>query len=152
MLKKGPKDLVELTTGTQQYLIAHKQQPRGKTTSTVHPKRAKQRKPTQSKLDTTQERQRWLQCHRCQGYGLRQSEFPTKVSRGKDEKSLTPVCQSNQKKTCAMVDKSHENGSRGFYICERRGTQITWKVPKSNSNGLTSNDGQETKTDGMKFK
>ena len=89
MLKKGPKDLVELTTGTQQYLIAHKQQPRGKTTSTVHPKRAKQRKPTQSKLDTTQ---------------------------------------------------------------ERRGTQITWKVPKSNSNGLTSNDGQETKTDGMKFK
>ena len=77
-------------------------------------KRAKQRKPTQSKLDTTQGRQRSLQCHRCQGYGHRQSECPTKVTPGKDQKSSTPVGQSNQKKNRAMVTRSHENGEEAF--------------------------------------
>ena len=61
-LERGPKDLVELTTWAQHYLIAHKQQLGGKAKSTIHPKRAEQRKPTQSKLDTTQGRQRSLQC------------------------------------------------------------------------------------------
>ena len=51
-----------------------------------------------------------LQCYRCQGYCHRQSECPTKVSPGKDQKSLMPVGQSNQKKTRAMVAKSHEDG------------------------------------------
>ena len=72
LLEKGPKDLVELTTWAQQYLIAHKQQLGGKTKSLVQPKHAKQRR--QSKLDTTQRRQRSQQCYRCQGYGHRQSE------------------------------------------------------------------------------
>ena len=35
LLELGPKDLVELTTWAQQYLIAHKQQLGGKTKSTV---------------------------------------------------------------------------------------------------------------------
>ena len=35
LLKGGQKDLVELTTWAQQYLIAHKQQLGGKTKSTV---------------------------------------------------------------------------------------------------------------------
>ena len=35
LLKGGPKDLVELTTWAQQYLITHKQQLGGKTKSTV---------------------------------------------------------------------------------------------------------------------
>ena len=48
--EKGSKDLVELTTLAQQYPIAHKQQLGGKTKSTVQPKRAEQRKHTQSKL------------------------------------------------------------------------------------------------------
>ena len=58
-------------------------------------KSAEQRKPTQSKLDTTEGHQRSLQCYRYQGYGHRQSECLTKVSQGKDQKSSTPVDQSN---------------------------------------------------------
>ena len=58
LLEIGPKDLVELTTWAQQYLITHKQQFGGKTKSTVQPKRAEQGKPTQPKLDTTPGRQR----------------------------------------------------------------------------------------------
>ena len=40
LLERGPKDLVELTTWAQQYLIAHKQQLGVKTKYTVQPKRA----------------------------------------------------------------------------------------------------------------
>ena len=68
LLERGPKDLVELTTFSQQYLIKQKQQLGGKTKYTVQPKRAEQRKQTQSKLNTIQGRQRSLQCYRCQGY------------------------------------------------------------------------------------
>ena len=114
LLERGPKDLIELTTWAQQYLIAHKQQLGSKTMSTVQPKRAEQRNPTQSKLDTTQGHQRLLPCYRCQGFGYRQSECPTKVSPGKDQKSLTPVGQSNQKKTRAMMARSHEDGEEAF--------------------------------------
>ena len=53
LLERGRKDPVELTTWAQQYLIAHKQQLAGKTKSTVQPKRAEQRKLTQSKVGTT---------------------------------------------------------------------------------------------------
>ena len=53
LLERGPKDPLELTTWAQQYLIAHKQQLAGKTKSTVQPKRAEQRKLTQSKVGTT---------------------------------------------------------------------------------------------------
>ena len=53
LLQRGPKDLVELETWAQQYLIAHKQQLRGKAKSTVQPKGAKQRKPTQSTTPKT---------------------------------------------------------------------------------------------------
>ena len=84
LLKRGPKDLVELTTWAQQYLIAHKQQLGGKTKSTVQPERAEQRRQTQSKLDTTQGRR----------------------GRYKDQK--------NQKKTRAMVAKSYEDGEEAF--------------------------------------
>ena len=65
LLEREPKDLVELTSLVQQYLIAHKQQLTGKTKSTVQPKCAEQRRQTQSKLDMTQGRQRSLQCYRC---------------------------------------------------------------------------------------
>ena len=84
LLVRGPKDLVELATWAQQYLIAHKQQLGGKTESTVQSKCAEQRRQTQSKLDTTRKLQKSLQCYRCQGYGHRQSECTTKVSPGKD--------------------------------------------------------------------
>ena len=98
LLERGPRDLVELTTWAQPYLVAHKQQLGGKTKSTVQPKCTEQRKPTQSKLDTAQERQRLLQCYRSQGYGHRQSECPTKVSPGKDQKSLTPVARVTRRR------------------------------------------------------
>ena len=54
LFEGGPKDLLELTTSAQQYLIAHKQQLGGKPKSTVQAKRTEQRRQTQSKLDTTQ--------------------------------------------------------------------------------------------------
>ena len=138
LLERGPKDLVELTTWAQQYLIALKQQLGGKTKSTVQPKRAKLRKPTQSKLDTTQGRQRSLQCYRCHGYGHRQSECQTKVSPGKDQKSSTPVAQINQEKTRAMVARS--NGEEAF-ICVNLGRPRSGGNSKrSNANRLTSED------------
>ena len=47
-------------------------------------------------------------------YGHRQSECPTKVIPGKDQKSLVSFGQSNQKQTRTMVAKSHENGEEAF--------------------------------------
>ena len=103
LLERGPKDLVELTTWAQKYLIAHKEQ-LGKSKATVQPRRVDQKKTTQSKPDSSQGRQRLLQCYRCRGFGHRQSECGTKISPGKDQKgSSTPVSQSSQKKTRAMV-------------------------------------------------
>ena len=103
LLERGPKDLVELTTWAQKYMIAHKEQ-LGKNKATGQPRRADQKKSTQSKPDSSQSRQRLLQCYCCHGFGHRQSECVTKISPGKDQKgSLTPVSQSSQKKTRAMV-------------------------------------------------
>ena len=102
-LERGLKDLVELTTWGQKYFIAHKEQ-LGKSKATVQPRRADQKKTTQSKPDSSQGRQRSLQCYRCHGFGHRQSECGTKISPGKDQKGLsTPVSQTSQKKTRAMV-------------------------------------------------
>ena len=47
LLERGPKDLVELTTWAQKYLIAHKEQ-LGKSKATVQPRRVDQKKTTQS--------------------------------------------------------------------------------------------------------
>ena len=58
LLERGPKDLVELTTWAQKYLIAHKEQ-LGKSKATVQPRRADQKKTTQSKPDSSQGRQRF---------------------------------------------------------------------------------------------
>ena len=76
LLERGPKDLVELTTWAQKYLIAHKEQ-LGKSKATVQPRRVDQKKTTQSKPDSSQGRQRSLQCYRCRGFGHRQSECGT---------------------------------------------------------------------------
>ena len=86
-------------------------------------------KPTQSKLDTTQGRQRLLQCYRCQDYGHGQSECSTKIIPGKDQKSLTPVGRSNQKKTRrAMVAKSHEDGEEAFTCVNVERLLNMWKL------------------------
>ena len=109
LLERGPKDLVELTTWAQKYLIAHKEQ-LGKSKATVQPRRVDQKKTTQSKRDLSQGRQRSLQCYRCRGFGHRQSECGTKISPGKDQKgSSTPVSQSSQKKTRARTAKRHSH-------------------------------------------
>ena len=81
LLERGPKDLVELTRWAQKYLIAHKEQ-LGKSKATVQPRRVDQKKTTQSKPDSSQGRQRLLQCYRCRGFGHRQSECGTKISPG----------------------------------------------------------------------
>ena len=56
LLERRSKDLVELTTWAQKYLIAHKEQ-LGKSKATVQPRRADQKKTTQSKPDSSQGRQ-----------------------------------------------------------------------------------------------
>ena len=121
LLERGPKDLVELTTWAQKYLIAHKEQ-LGKSKSTVQPRRVDQKKMTQSEPDSSQGRQRSLQCYRCHGFGHRQSECGTKISPGKDQKgSSTPVSQSSQKKTGGSVRRGRREG---FHLCRGRGNQI----------------------------
>ena len=120
LLERGPtcKDLVELTLWAQKYLIAHKEQ-LGKSKATVQPRRADQKKTTQSKPDSSQGRQRSLQCYRCHGFGHRQSECGTKISPGKDQKgSLIPVSQSSQKKTRAMVALLDEDGENACTCVE----------------------------------
>ena len=90
LLERGPKDLVELTKWAQKYLIAHKEQ-LSKRKATVQPRHMDQKKSIQSKPDSSQGRQRSLQCYHCQGFGHRQSERGTKISPGKDQKRLSHV-------------------------------------------------------------
>ena len=140
LLEKGPKDLVELTTWAQKYLIAHKEQ-LGKSKATVQPRRVNQKKTTQSKPDSSQGRQRLLQCYRCRGFGHRQSECGTKISPGKDQKgSSTPVSQSSQKKTRAMVAQLDEDGEKAFTCVEVEGTRSRRNSKKSGTEGSTNSD------------
>ena len=140
LLERGPKDLVELTSWAQKYLIAHKEQ-LGKSKATVQPRRADQKKTTQSKPDSSQGRQRLLQCYRCRGFGHRQSECGTKISPGKDQKgSSTPVSQSSQKKTRAMVAQLDEDGEKAFTCVEVEGTRSRRNSKKSGTEGSTNSD------------
>ena len=93
LLERGPKDLVELTTWAQKYLIAHKEQ-LGKSKATVQPRRVDQKKTTQSKPDSLQGRQMSLQCYRCRGFGHRQSECGTKISPGKGSEGFVDTSES----------------------------------------------------------
>ena len=138
LLERGPKDLVELTTWAQKYLIAHKEH-LGKSKATIQPRRADQKKATQSKPDSSQGRQRLLQCYRCRGFGHRQSECGTKISPGKDQKgSSTPV---SQKKTRAMVAQLDEDGEKAFTCVEVEGTRSRRNSKKSGTEGSTNSDG-----------
>ena len=140
LLERGPKDLVELTTWAQMYLIAHKEQ-LGKRKATVQPRRVDQKKSIQSKPDSSQGHQRSLQCYRCQVFGHRQSECGTKISPSKDQKgSLTPVSQSSQKKTRAMVARLDDNGKKSFTCVEVEGTGSKRNLKKSGTKGSTSSD------------
>ena len=140
LLERGPKDLVELTTWAQKYLIAHKEQLR-KSKATVQPRRVDQKKTTQSKPDSSQGRQRLLQCYRCRGFGHRQSECGTKISPGKDQKgSLTPVSQSSQKKTRAMVAQLDKDGEKAFTCVEVEGTRSRRNSKKSGTEASTNSD------------
>ena len=140
LLERGPKDLVELKTWAQKYLIAHKEQ-LGKNKATVQPRRVDQKKTTQSKPDSSQGRQRSLQCYCCRGFGHRQSECGTKISPGKDQKgSSTPVSQSSQKKTRAMVAQLDEDGEKAFTCVEVGGTRSRRNSKKSGTEGSTNSD------------
>ena len=132
LLERGPKDLVELTTWAQKYLIAHKEQ-LGKSKATVQPRRADQKKTTQSKPDSSQGRQRLLQCYRCRGFGHRQSECGTKISPSKES-------QSSQKKTRAMVAQLDEDGEKAFTCVEVEGTRSRRNSKKSGTEGSTNSD------------
>ena len=140
LLERGPKDLVELTTWAQKYLIAHKEQ-LGKTKARVQPRRADQKKMTQAKPDLSQGRQRSLQCYCCHGFEHRQSECGTKISPGKDQKgSSTPVSQSSQKKTRAMVAQLDKDGEKAFTCVEVEGTRSRRNSKKSGTEGWTNSD------------
>ena len=140
LLERGPKDLVELTTWAQKYLTAHKEQ-LGKIKATVQPRRADQKKSTQSKPDLSQGHQRSLQCYRCHGFGHRQSECGTKFSPGKDQKSSSkPVNQSIQKKTCSMVAQLDEDDEKAFTCVEVEGTRSSRNSKKSGTEGSTNCD------------
>ena len=138
LLERGPKDLVELTTWAQKYLVAHKEQ-LGKSKATVQPRHADQKRTTQSKPDSSQGRQRLLRWYRCQGFGHRQSECGTKIS--PDQKgSLTPVSQSSQKKTRTMVAQLDEDGEKAFTCVEVKGTRSRRNSKKSGTEGSTNSD------------
>ena len=140
LLERGPKDLVELTTWAQKFLIAHKGQ-LGKSKATVQPRLADQKKTTQSKPDSSQGCQRLLQCYHCQGFGHRQSECGTKISPGKDQKgSSTPVSQSSQKKTCDVVAQLDEDGEKAFMCVEVEGTRSKRNSKKSGTEESTNSD------------
>ena len=100
-----------------------------------------QKKSTQSKPDSSQERQRSLPCYRCQGFGHRQSECGTKkFSPGKDQKGSTPVGQSSQKKTRAMVAQSIEDVEEALTCVKVEGTRSKRSL-KSGAEGSTNSDG-----------
>ena len=140
LFQGGPKDLVELTTWAQKYLIAHKEQ-LCKSKATFQPRRADQKKTAQSKPDSSQGRQILLRCYRCQGFGHRQSECGTKISPGKDQKgSSTPVSQSGQKKTHAMVAQLDKDGEKAFTCVEVEGTRSKRNSKKSGTEGSTNSD------------
>ena len=61
-------------------------------------------------------------------------------SLGKDQKSLMPAGQSNQKKTRAMVAKSHEDDEEAFTCVNVERPRSSGSSKKSNSNRLTSSD------------
>ena len=111
----------------------------GKRKATVQPRRVDQKKTTQSKPDSSQGRQRSLQCYRCRGFRHRQSECGTKISPGKNQKgSPTPVSQSNQKKTRAMV--AQLDGEKAFTCVEVEGTRSRSNSKKSGTEGSTNSD------------
>ena len=121
-------------------MIAHKEQ-LGKSKATVQPRCADQKKTIQSKPDSSLGRQRSLQCYRCRSFGHRQSECGTKISPGKDQKGTsTPVSQSSQKKTRAMVTQLDEDGEKAFTCVEVEGTRSKRNSKKSGTEGLTNYD------------
>ena len=141
LLEGGPKDLVELTTWSQKCLIVHKQQLGGKSKATVQPRRADEKKSTQSKSDSSQGRQRSLQCYLCQGFKQRQSDCATKINPGKAQKGVsTQVIQStcSQKKTRAMVARSFEDGEEAFACVNVERTRSKRNLKNSDTEGLTS--------------
>ena len=129
LLERGLKDLIDVTTWAQQYLIAHKQQLNVKSKTTVQPRRAKQRKSTHFKPDTSQGRQTVL-------------PLPRNVLQEcrKDLKGSTPVNQSSRKKTHAMVAQSSEDGKEALTNVKVGRPRSKGNLKKSGTDGSSSKD------------
>ena len=139
LLDRGPKDLEELTTWAQKYLIAHKQQLGGKSKATAQTCGSEEIDTVQT--DPSQGSQKSLECYCCQGFGHRQSECGTKISPGKDQKgSSTPVSKSSQKKARAMVVQSWEDGEDSLTCVKVEGTRSKRSLKNSGTKGLTNSD------------
>ena len=68
-------------------------------------------------------------------------ECGTKISPGKDQKgSSTPVSQSSQKTTRAMVAQLDEDGEKAFTCVEVEGTRSKRNSKKSGTEGSTNSD------------
>ena len=63
-----------------------------------------------------------------------------KLSPGKDQKSSTPVSQSNQKKTHAMVAMSHKDAEETFTCVNVERPRSSGNSKKSSSRRFASND------------
>ena len=77
----------------------------------------------------------------CCGATVVKTEYGTKISPGKDQKgSLTPVSQSCQKKTRAMVAQLDEDGEKAFTCVEVEGTRSRRNSKESGAEGSTNSD------------
>ena len=138
LLERGPKALVELTAWAQKYLMAHNQQLGCKSKATVQPRCVDQKKMTESN-QTRHKHARGR--HSATVVKDLQSECGAKISPGKDQKgSSTPVSQSSQKKTRAMVAQLDEDGEKAFTCVEMEGTRSKRHSKKSGTEGSTKSD------------
>ena len=138
LLERGPKDLGELNTLAQKYLIAHKQQLGDKSKATVQPRRADQKKSTE--IDSpNQIRHKDARGH-CSdttvkvldtgNYSVVQRLVPARIR----------VSQSSQKKTHAMVAQLDEDGEKACTCVEVKETRSKRNLKKSGTKGSTNSD------------
>ena len=136
------KDLGELNTLAQKYLIAHKQQLGDKSNATVQPRRADQKKSTE--IDSpNQIRHKDARGH-CSdttvkvldtgSYSLVQRLVPARIR----------VSQSSQKKTHAMVAQLDEDGEKACTCVEVKETRSKRNLKKSGTKGSPTVTGQCT--------
>ena len=123
--------------------MAHKQHLGGKCNTTVQRRRAEKKKSIKCKPDSSQGRQRSLQCYRYSATIVKvmgHRQCATKISPSENQKgSSTSVSQSCQKKTRAMVAQLCEDGKKALTCVKVEGTRSKGNLKKSTEES-TSNE------------